>query len=52
MSEDVTMIGNTCNNCHWEKVEKLKASSQTCNDCVVKGTKTKPFLNWKKIEVE
>jgi len=43
---------DTCANCHHEKVEHLKAASETCTECVTKGTKMKPFLNWKAVEKE
>lgn len=43
---------NTCANCHHEIVEHLKAASSICNECVMNGTKEKPFLNWKAVEKE
>lgn len=43
---------NTCLNCHYEQVERLKASSEKCKECFANDLPDRRYPNWKKIEVE
>lgn len=50
MTNPVTGMHDSCANCHYQIVEHLKASSETCTECFKLDSKEKRYPNWKEIK--